>query len=64
MINPSAGKIYDTEEVNRIQGWINQQEEMFAAEEAPKQKKEVIVAAVVLLTTAVSLLFMVRYLRK
>lgn len=45
----TAGRIYDTEELNRIKGWLNKQNEDFVNQESQSDKNEVLKSAAILI---------------
>lgn len=55
----TAGVIYDTAALERVKGWVNQQEEAFTIAEKQKKNKEwLIIGSVTIVTSIVALLIL------
>ena len=59
-----AGKVYDTDEVSRIQGWLDMQENDFKNTENELQRKNAIVSTVIIVVAGVLAVFVARKILK
>ncbi len=60
MITNKSGVVYDVNELDRVKGWIAQQQEQFVLADAEKNKKEWIIVSSVVVFSFVGLIFLVK----